>query len=63
LGILNRLKLDPSRLASACMQAPLKEKKVSDHGWALVAYLGHSERKVALGGVSQLLHTGPKCSN
>ena len=34
--------------------------EVLDHGWTLVAHLGHGERKVALSGDSQLFHYGPR---
>ncbi|WP_063799666.1 acyltransferase family protein [Bradyrhizobium jicamae] len=39
---------------------PTKDMQVSNHGWTLVAHLGHGERKVALSGDSQLLHYGPR---
>ena len=39
---------------------PTKGMEVLDHGWILVAHLGHGERKVALSGDSQLFHYGPR---
>ena len=39
---------------------PTKGMEVLDHGWILVAHLGHGERKVALSGDSMLFQYGPR---
>ena len=55
--------IDIRKIGEAKLDAdfkPTKGMEVSDHGWNLVAHLGHGERKVALSGDSQLFHYGPR---
>jgi peptidoglycan/LPS O-acetylase OafA/YrhL len=55
--------IDIQKIGNARLDAdfkPTKDMKVSNHGWTLVAHLGHGERKVALSGDSQLFHYGPR---
>ena len=55
--------IDIRKIGEAKLDAdfkPTKGMEVSNHGWTLVAHLGHGERKVALSGDSQLFHYGPR---
>jgi SGNH domain (fused to AT3 domains) len=55
--------IDIRKIGEAKLDAdfkPTKGMQVSDHGWTLVAHLGHGERKVALSGDSQLFHYAPR---
>ncbi|MDI1266957.1 MAG: acyltransferase family protein [bacterium] len=55
--------IDVRKIGIARLDADFKPTtgmKVLDHGWPLVAQLGHGERKVALGGDSLLFHYGPR---
>jgi peptidoglycan/LPS O-acetylase OafA/YrhL len=55
--------IDIRKIGDARLDAdfkPTKDMKVLDHGWTLVAHLGHGDRKVALSGDSQLFHYGPR---
>ena len=55
--------IDIRKIGEAKLDAdfkPTKGMEVLDHGWNLVAHLGHGERKVALSGDSQLFHYGPR---
>lgn len=55
--------IDIRKIGNARLDAdfkPTKDMKVSNHGWTLVAHLGHGQRKVALSGDSQLFHYGPR---
>jgi len=55
--------IDVRKIGDAKLDAdfkPTKGMKVIDHGWSLVAQIGHGERKVALSGDSMLFHYGPR---
>ena len=55
--------IDIRKIGEAKLDAdfkPTKGMEMSNHGWTLVARLGHGERKVALSGDSQLFHYGPR---
>ena len=55
--------IDIRKIGEAKLDAdfkPTKGMEMSNHGWTLVAHLGHGERKVALSGDSQLFHYGPR---
>jgi peptidoglycan/LPS O-acetylase OafA/YrhL len=55
--------IDIRKIGEAKLDAdfkPTKDMEVSNHGWTLVAHLGHGERKLVLSGDSQLFHYGPR---
>ncbi|MET4277721.1 MULTISPECIES: acyltransferase family protein [unclassified Bradyrhizobium] len=55
--------IDIRKIGDAKLDAdfkPTKGMEVLDHGWTLVAHLGHGDRKVALSGDSVLFHYGPR---